>query len=127
MAFRRQLVQQRLRLLQIERVEPFSEPAVDRSEQFASLLRLALVTPEAREAHCGAEFPGFGLLLARDRECTLEIRFSFRRIRFRRLQRDFPCNAIDLGLVPPFLGGFKPSLLRPGSTKRHRTAEFRVR
>ena len=40
------------------RVEPFSEPAVDRSEQVASLLHLALVTPEAREAHCGAEFPG---------------------------------------------------------------------
>ena len=52
----------RLRLLQIARVKPFSEPAVDRSQQFASLLRLALVTPEAREAHCGAQFPGLGLL-----------------------------------------------------------------
>src|SRR5580704_11059183 len=37
----RQLLQQRLRLFQIARVEAFSEPAVDRSEQFASLLRLA--------------------------------------------------------------------------------------
>jgi hypothetical protein len=27
------------------------------------LLHLALVAPETREAHCGAEFPGFGLLL----------------------------------------------------------------
>jgi hypothetical protein len=36
---RRQLRQQRLRFLQIERVEPFGEPAVNRSEQFASLLR----------------------------------------------------------------------------------------
>jgi hypothetical protein len=39
---RRQLLQQRLRLLQIERIEAFSEPAIHRSEQFACLLRLAL-------------------------------------------------------------------------------------
>jgi len=32
-----QLVQLRLRLLQIERVEAFGEPAVDRSEQLAGL------------------------------------------------------------------------------------------
>jgi hypothetical protein len=40
----------------------------------------------------------------RDRECTLEIRFRFRRNRLRQLKRDFPGNAIDLGLAPPFLG-----------------------
>ena len=62
---RRQLLEQRLRLLQIVRVEPFGEPAVDRSEQFAGLLRLALVTPEARHAHRGAEFPGLCFLLPR--------------------------------------------------------------
>ena len=39
---RRQLLQQRLRLLQIARVEPFGEPAVDRSEKLASLATLAL-------------------------------------------------------------------------------------
>ena len=37
----RQLFEQRLRLLQIERVEAFGEPAVDRSKQFARLLHLA--------------------------------------------------------------------------------------
>jgi hypothetical protein len=41
-------------------VSAFGEPAVDRSAQFASLLRLALVTPEARHAHCRAQFPGMG-------------------------------------------------------------------
>ena len=61
---RRQLLKQRLCLLQVARVEPFGEPAVHRSEQFASLLRLALVAPEACEAHGGAEFPGRSLLLA---------------------------------------------------------------
>ena len=48
----------------------------------------------------------FGLLLARDRERALEIRFRFRRIRLGRLQRDFAGNAIDLGLAPSFLGCF---------------------
>ena len=37
---RHQLLQQRLRRLQIARVKPFSEPAVNRSEQFARLLHL---------------------------------------------------------------------------------------
>jgi hypothetical protein len=39
----RQLLQQCLRLLQIERVEAFSEPAIDRCEQIARLIPLALV------------------------------------------------------------------------------------
>ena len=42
----RELLQQRLGLLQIERVEAFGEPAINRSQQFASLLHLALVAPE---------------------------------------------------------------------------------
>jgi hypothetical protein len=52
----RQFLQQRLRLFQIERVEAFCEPAVNRSKQFARLLHLALVAPEACEAHGSAEF-----------------------------------------------------------------------
>ena len=35
-----QLVEQRLSLLQIERVETFGEPAIDRSEKSAGLLSL---------------------------------------------------------------------------------------
>jgi hypothetical protein len=50
-------VQQRLRLLQIARVKPFGEPAVNRNKQFARLPHLVLVVPEVREARCGAEFP----------------------------------------------------------------------
>ena len=53
------LVEHRLSLLQIERVEAFGEPAVDRSEQFASLLRLALVAPEPRHAYCRAQLQDF--------------------------------------------------------------------
>jgi hypothetical protein len=62
----RQLVEQRLRLFQIARVEPLRKPPVNRSQQFACLLHLALVAPEACHAHGRAEFPGFGLLLACD-------------------------------------------------------------
>ena len=57
---RRQLLQQRLRFLQIARVEALSEPAVNRSKQFARFLHLALVAPETREAHGGAELPWRG-------------------------------------------------------------------
>ena len=41
-----------------------------------------------------------------DCECALEIRFSFRRVRLGRHQRDFTGQAIDLSLGPPFLGCF---------------------
>ena len=54
----------------------------------------------------GAEFPGFGLLLAGDGECALEVRFRFRAILLRTHQRDFAGNAINLGLEPCFFGGF---------------------
>ena len=52
-----QFLQQRPGLLQIARVESFGEPAVDRSKQFASLIPLALIAPEPRHAHRGAQFP----------------------------------------------------------------------
>jgi hypothetical protein len=64
---RGQLLQQCLGLFQIERVEPFGEPAVDRSEKLASFILLALIALEAGETHRGAEFPGLRLLLARNR------------------------------------------------------------
>jgi hypothetical protein len=43
-----QLVEQRLCLFQIERVEAFAEPAVDWSEKLARHLPLGLVAPEPR-------------------------------------------------------------------------------
>ena len=45
-----QLIEQHLRLLQIARVEPFSEPAVDRREKLAGLIVLALIAPEPRSS-----------------------------------------------------------------------------
>src|SRR5713101_2455139 len=99
-----QLIEQRLRLLQIARVEPLRKPPVNRSQQFARLPHLALVTPEAREAHGCAEFPRFCLLLARDCECALEVYFRPRHIQ-RRLQCELPLYPIYLGFPPAFLAG----------------------
>ena len=48
---RRQLGQQGLGLLEIERVEAFGEPAVDRSEKVARLTPLSLIAPKPRHAH----------------------------------------------------------------------------
>ena len=55
-SLRPQLLQQRLRLFQIARVEAFSEPAVHRSEKLVCFLALTLITPEPRKAHGGTEF-----------------------------------------------------------------------
>src|SRR5260370_29290240 len=80
----RRRVEQRLRVLEVARVEPLGKPPVDRSEQFASLLRLALVAPEPCKARSSAEFPGLCLLLTRDGQCALEIRLCLRHIPLRR-------------------------------------------
>src|SRR6476646_8811294 len=70
---RHQCIDQRLRVLQVARIEALAEPAVNRSKQFARLLRLTLVAPEASEAHGGAEFPGLCLLGTGYRKCMLKI------------------------------------------------------
>jgi hypothetical protein len=95
-----QLGEQYLRLLQIERVEAFRKPAIDWSKQFASLLSLPLIKPEARRAHGRAQFPGFSFLVTCDRERTLKVGFSLRGIPLRRHQGDFAGYAMDLGLAP---------------------------
>src|SRR4029077_12645290 len=65
-----------LRLLQIERVEAFGEPAVDRSKQFASLLHLALVPPKAGEARRGTQLVSPRLLPSCDAQCVFEGDFA---------------------------------------------------
>jgi hypothetical protein len=62
---KQQLVEQRL---------AFGEPAVDRREKLASLIPLTLVAPEPRHAHCGARFPRFCLLRARNLSARLKYR-----------------------------------------------------
>src|SRR5215467_14354986 len=72
----RQLVEQRLGLLQHRRVEAFGEPVVDRRQQIAGLDAFALIAPEGSEASGGAEFPEFGTLLLR--HCDRAVKTLFR-------------------------------------------------
>jgi hypothetical protein len=58
----------------------------------------ALIALEVREALCGAEFPGFGLLVTCDRKGAFEITFGS--IPLWRYNRDFFRCAMDLHLVP---------------------------
>ena len=102
----RQLVEECLGLFQIARVKPLGEPAVDRSEKLASLIALALIAPETRHVHRGAQFQGFCLLLTRKSDSALEIRFRFRRIRLGRLECYLPDYMNYYGFLGPFLGFF---------------------
>jgi hypothetical protein len=101
-----QLLQQRLRLLQVECIEAFSKPAIHSRKKTAGFFPLLLITPKPCHAHRRAQFPGLRLLLARNNEGTLEVRLGFRGIRLWRPQSDFAGDAIDFGLVPSFLGRF---------------------
>jgi hypothetical protein len=73
----RQFVEQCLFLFQIQGIKALSEPATNWSEKLASLIPLALITPEPRNAHCRAKFPGLRLLLTRDRERSFKYASAF--------------------------------------------------
>src|SRR4029077_12255516 len=97
---------QPLRLPQIERIEPFREPAVDRREKIASLIPLALIAPEHATCSSRRAVPMTLLAVTCYRERAIEIRFCFFWIRGERLECDFPGNAMHLGLAPSFLRPF---------------------
>src|SRR5262245_21070866 len=63
-----QLVEQRLRLDEVARVEALGEPAVDGREQVARFGALALVAQQPREARRGAQLERARSLLAGDGE-----------------------------------------------------------
>ena len=69
-----QLIEQGLGLLQVEGVEAFGEPAVDRGEKIAGLLPFAVVAPQPGQARRRAQFPGLCLLRAGDGDGSLEMR-----------------------------------------------------
>ena len=98
----RQPLQQRLRLLQIARIEALGEPAVDRSEKFASSLPFSLITPEPRHARGCAKFPGLSLLLTCNRERLLEECLGSGLISVGRRQSQLAFNSIEFSLTPTF-------------------------
>ena len=60
----RYVCQQRVGLLDVGGVEALGKPAIDGRQQFIGLSTLALLLPEATEAHGGAQLQRFRLLAA---------------------------------------------------------------
>src|SRR5215470_643804 len=71
----RQLLQERLRLLQVSRLKALREPAIDRCQEVSAFGAFALLLPQACQAHGGPPLPGFGLLLAGNGQRLLEAGF----------------------------------------------------
>src|SRR5215469_3349661 len=116
-----QRVEQRLRLLQVDRIKPFSKPTIYRSKKSPSFLPHPLIVPKSRHAHRCTQLPRLRLLRVRNRERALEICSRLRRTQLRQLERDFAGYAMDFRLVPAFpccfhrghrLANAAPSLLK---------------
>src|SRR5262249_48090089 len=75
-------------------------------QQFARLLYLPLVAPEAGGAHGGAGVPGFGLLLSGGVGGGLGGHFRFCPFLLRWFLRDLARYSIGGGFVPLFFGRF---------------------
>src|SRR6266853_3692485 len=60
----RQRVQQRLGLLQVSGVEALGEPAIDWGQELVGFGALALLLPQARQAHRRPQLQRLGLLAA---------------------------------------------------------------
>ena len=97
------LLQQRLSLLDVSRVESLSEPVVDRRQQLIGFSALVLMLPQARQAHGSAQLQGLGLLKAGDVQGPLQPGFCLR-LRCPRLpqEQDTP-EAMDFCFPPAFL------------------------
>ena len=99
----RQCIEQRPGLLQIRGVEPFGEPAIDRCQQRTRFGLLALLLPEATEAHGGPQLQRFRLLAAGDIQSPLQPGFRLRLRRPRLPQEQDATEAIDFRFPPAFL------------------------
>src|SRR4051794_39730943 len=105
---RGQLVEQRLRLPQVRRVESLGESAVDGREELARLAASALVAPQPGEARRRAQLPRACRLTAGERQCApvavLGLGMAFGRQPSQRLA----LASVQLGLEPPLAGPFRP-------------------
>src|SRR5262245_12667738 len=96
----RQLLQQRLRLLEIGGGKPLGEPAIGRREQLAGLRTLILLLPQTAQAHGCPEFQRFRLLAAGYGQSLPKASFRLGDIRKGLLQAYVPCEPIELPLPP---------------------------
>jgi hypothetical protein len=72
----RELLQQRIRLLQNRRIEAFRKPVVDWREEAARLRPPTLIAPEAGEAGGGAQLKSFCALVSGDSQCAMKAALS---------------------------------------------------
>src|SRR5882724_958081 len=98
-----QLFEQCFGLLQVGRVKALREPAVDRRQECARLGPLALLLPQAAQAHGGAQLQGFRLLLASNSEGLVKAAFCLLLLRYRLPQEQDAPEAVDFRFPPAFL------------------------
>ena len=91
----RQRLQQRLGLLQVGGVKALREPAIDRRQQRVGLGALALLLPQATQAHGGPELQRLRLLAAGDVQSALQPGFRLRWLRARLPQEQDALEATD--------------------------------
>src|SRR5262245_34691435 len=99
----RQCVQQYLRLLQVSGVKALGEPAVDGCQQCVSFGTLALLLPQASEAHGGPQLERFCILAAGDVQGPPQPGFRLRLWRPPLLQEQDAPEARDFRLPPAFV------------------------
>src|SRR5262249_29927881 len=98
-----QRIEQRPGVLQVRCVKPLSEPVIDWCQQVVGFLSLALLLPEATEAHGGPQFERFRLLTAGNVQGSLQPGFRLRLRRPRLPQEQDAPEAMDFRLPPAFL------------------------
>src|SRR5215471_3790535 len=98
-----QLVQERHGFLEVRRVKPLGEPAVEWREQLAGFDPFALLLPEAGQTHGGPQLQRFRRLVPGDVQGPLEAGFGLRLQWPRLLQEQDTPEATDLRFPPAFL------------------------
>src|SRR5712692_5001953 len=91
-----ELSQECLGLLEVGGLKALSEPAVDRCQQLVRFDPLAVLLPQATQAHGRAQLPGFGLLAAGNGQGLQETGFGLGRIRDGLPQQEFTPEPIRL-------------------------------
>ena len=101
-----QIVEQRLRVLQVGGVESLGEPVVNIGEHGARFVAAIGVAQQPGEAHGGAQFPPFAALLPFDRDSFFEPLFRRHQIGSA-AQNRFRCYAMQFWFGPTLPGFFQ--------------------
>jgi hypothetical protein len=73
----RQFVEKCLCIFQVGSAEALGEPAIDLGEHRARLIEATSVAEQPRKTHRRAQFPRFGILIARNLDRALEAALAF--------------------------------------------------